>query len=320
MTNRLTTIIVTFITISINLIASGQAKKPTLMVIPSDYWCGEAGYILPENAEGKSTFIPDYEKALQNDLNLYNALTKIGELMSDRGFPLKDLASCIKNVSRSIQEDEMTFSKNSGASLAESPLEQLLNRAKADIIVELTWNVSRIGPKTAINYTLKGIDAYSAKQIAATQGIGKASYNTELPLLLEEAILENMDLFLAQLQAHFDDLLENGREVNVNVRIFDNGSGMDMDTEYDGNTLTDIIDDWMAQNTENHRYNLTDATSNTLRFEQVRIPLYRENGTPMDTRRFVSDLRKVLSKAPYNIDCKIVTRGLGRADLILEEK
>ncbi|MDE7126264.1 MAG: hypothetical protein K2O12_07320 [Muribaculaceae bacterium] len=41
---------------------------------------------------------------------------------------------------------------------------------------------------------------------------------------------------------------------------------------------------------------------------------------PMDTRRFGRSLARFLSKAPYNIPVKVVTRGLGRVDLILGEK
>ena len=76
----------------------------------------------------------------------------------------------------------------------------------------------------------------------------------------------------------------------------------------------------MAQNTVSHRYSLADATDNIMRFEQVRIPMYRENGMPMDTRRFVNGLRQYLGKSPYNLPAKIVTKGLGRADLIIGEK
>jgi hypothetical protein len=56
-----------------------------------------------------------------------------------------------------------------------------------------------------------------------------------------------------------------------------------------------------------------------MNFEQVRIPIVRENGRAMDTRHFVGELRKYL-KEKYDITSKIVTKGLGRADLILGEK
>jgi len=41
---------------------------------------------------------------------------------------------------------------------------------------------------------------------------------------------------------------------------------------------------------------------------------------PMDTRRFVTELRRYLSKEPFNITSKVLTKGLGRADLVLGEK
>lgn len=302
------------------LLMEGQAKKPTIMVVPADVWCSENGYMTNYDNQGDEVSVPDYEKAVQNDMDLVNAITKIGELMAERGLPLKDLASTVRSIRQSSAEDEMTVSRSSGSSLAESPLDKLLNRAKADILVELAWKINTVGPKQSVTYTLRGIDAYTNKQVAAAQGTGAPSFSAEIPVLIEEATLEKMDGFIAQLQAHFDDLLANGREVNVNIRVFDNGSGMSLEDEYDGYELIDIIDDWMAQNTVQHRYSLTDATENMMRFEQVRIPLYRENGMPMDTRRFVTELRRYLSKEPFNITSKVLTKGLGRADLVLGEK
>ena len=304
----------------IPLLMEGQAKKPTIMVVPADVWCSENGYMTTYDNQGDEVSVPDYEKAVQNDMDLVNAITKIGELMAERGLPLKDLASTVRSIRQSSAEDEMTVSRSSGSSLAESPLDKLLNRAKADILVELAWKINTVGPKQSVTYTLRGIDAYTNKQVAAAQGTGVPSFSAEIPVLIEEATLEKMDGFIAQLQAHFDDLLANGREVNVNIRVFDNGSGMSLEDEYDGYELIDIIDDWMAQNTVQHRYSLTDATENMMRFEQVRIPLYRENGMPMDTRRFVTELRRYLSKEPFNITSKVLTKGLGRADLVLGEK
>jgi len=297
-----------------------QAKKPTLMVVPADTWCSANGYMTTFDDQGKKNRIPDYEQAIQENMDLYNVITKIGELMAEQGFPLKDLSQTVKDIKQSAAEDEMTTSRTGGSTLAESPLDRLLNRARADILVEVAWQVNTTGPKRSITYTLRGLDAYTNKQVAAAQGTGEPSLSAELPVLLEEAVVEKMDGFQSQLQAHFNDLMENGREVNIDIRIFDNGSGLSFEEEYDGEELTDVIDNWMAENTVNHRYNLSDATDNILRFEQVRIPLYRSNGRAMDTRQFVSELRKFLSAPPYAITSKVLTKGLGRANLILGEK
>lgn len=302
------------------LLAMAQAKKPTIMVVPAQPWCEKHGYMVSADIQGDDIRVPDYEKAIQQDMELYNVITKIGELMSERGMPLKDLSSVVRNLRQNAAEDEMTTSRKSGATLAESPLDRVLARAKADILVEVMWNVNQTGPKKSVTYTLKGIDAYSLKQIAAATGTGNPSFSAEVPVLLEEAVVSKMDNFTSQLQDHFDDMLENGREIILTVRVFDNGSGLCFEDEYGGEELTDIIDNWMGQNTVNHRYSLSDATENALHFEQVRIPLYRENGTAADARWFSNQMRKFLQKAPYNITSKILTKGLGRADLVLGEK
>lgn len=302
------------------LLGFAQAKKPTIMVAPSEVWCFENGYSTTSEHQGRQVRTPDYERAYQENSDLLNVTTKIGELMAERGFPLKDMSSTIRDVNRSSIENEMTTSASSGASLAETPLERLMARARADIMVELTWKITTVGPKNSVTYSLRGLDAYTNKQIAAAQGTGPQSFSAEIPVLLEEAVLANMDNFMSQLQAHFDDLVENGREVTVNLSVFDNGTGISFESEYGGEELADVIDDWMADNTVSHRYSLSDAGETHMTFEQVRIPLYRENGMPMDTRHFGNSLRRYLSKAPYNIPVKVITKGLGRVDLILGEK
>lgn len=299
---------------------SAQAKKPTIMVVPSDAWCSANGYMVETENQGKVVRTPDYERALQENIDLVTTITKIGELMNERGFPLKDLSATIKTISRNTAEDEMLTSSTSGASMAETPYDRILNRAKADIIIELLWRVNTTGPKRSVTYQLMGVDAYSNKNVASAEGTGAQSFTAEIPVLIEEAVLEKMDGFTSQLQAHFDDMLENGREVVVNVRVFDNGSGLSLENEYDSEELADIIDSWMAQNTVKHRFSLSDQTETKMNFEQVRIPLYRPNGTAMDTRHFVNSLRKYLSGTPYGITSKVVTKGLGRADIILGEK
>lgn len=258
---------------------------PTLMVIPADSWCAANGFMKTEN--GKQ--VPDYEKAWQGSQDLFSVVAKIGELMSDRGFPLKDMSQSLKNIAQ----------------------------VRADILMEVGWKVNKTGPKQSVTYTLRGVDAYTQKQVAAGSGTGQPSFSAELPILIEEAVLERMDNFADQLQAHFDDLLKNGREISIAIRA---QNGTNFSQEYEGEELTDIINEWMAQNTVEHHYSLSNADDTTMDYEQVRIALYANNGTPLDARQFISGLRKMLNAAPYKITSKIETNGLGKATLILGTK
>lgn len=297
-----------------------QAKKPTLMVVPSDVWCTQNGYMTAYDNQGTTVMIPDYKKALQSDPNLLLVISKINTLMADRGFPLKNLESALKSIEQSMAEDAMTTSKTSGAELAETPLDRLKRTAQADIILQLTWSVNTQGPKKSVTYNLQGLDAYTDKQIAGAQGTGAPSMTADLPVLLEEAVLANMDNFTARLQTYFDDLFANGREVTVSIRVFDNGSGLDLESEYGDYELSEIIDKWMYDNTVEHRFSKSAASETRAMYEQVRIPLYKADGMPMDTEGFVRGLRSFLRKEPYKIDSKVMNRGLGNAVLVLGEK
>lgn len=299
--------------------AIGQAKKPTLMVVPSDAWCKEHGFEQTFDNQGLTEAIPDYKAAVSTDKQLNAVISKINILMADRGFPLKDLQQNVKSITSLSAEESLISSKTSGASIAESPLDRLRRTVKADIILEIDWTVNSLGPKNSITYNLRALDAYSNKQVAGVEGTGKESFSAEIPVLLEEAIQDHMDSFVERLQNHFDDLFTNGREVVLDIRVFDTGN-IDLETEYDGYLLGEVIDNWLADNCVNHRFNKSDATETMALYEQVRIPLYKTNGMTQDTYGFTRELARFLGAAPYNIPTKTVNRGLGRCLLIIGEK
>ena len=301
------------------LAAMGQAKKPTLMVVPSDAWCKEHGYVQNFDNQGTIEVIPDYKKALSTDKDLNGVITKIGALMADRGFPLKDMQQNLKSIANLSAEDRLITSKTSGSAITESPLDRLRRTAKADIILEVDWTVNTVGPNRSVTYILRALDAYSNKQVAATDGTGDGSFSAEIPVLLAEAVNDHMSVFAGRLQEHFDDMMANGREVVLDMRVFDS-SAVDFEKEFDGYELNEIIDNWLADNCVNHRFSKSDATETMILYEQVRIPLYKANGMPQDTYGFARELARFLGAAPYRITVKTINRGLGRCLLILGEK
>lgn len=298
----------------------GQAKKPTIMVVPSDNWCIKNNYVQQFDNQGRTMTLPDYRAALQNDSDLLLAISKINEMMAERGFPLKNLESCLKTLMNQSAEDAMLTSK-SGSEVAESPIDELKKVAKADIWMQLTYTINQTGPKKSLTFNLQGLDAYTDKQIAGASGTGSPTFSTELSILLEEAVLMHIDSFNAQLQSHFDDIFANGREIVVRIKVWDD-AGYDLEEEFDGDELGLIIEDWMADNTVNGRFNTTDATENMMLFEQVRIPLEMEDDgrvRQVDARRWVGLLRKYL-KDEYEIESKLMMQGLGQAQLVIGGK
>ena len=298
----------------------GQAKKPTIMVVPSDNWCIQNNFTQEFDNQGKTVVLPDYQAALQNSSDLLLVISKINEMMTERGFPLKNLESCLKSLTNQSAEDAMLTSKT-GSSVAESPIDQLKKVAKADIWMQLTYTVKQSGPKKYLEFILQGLDAYTDKQIAGASGSGSPSFSVEPGILLEEAVLMHIDPFNAQLQSHFEDIFENGREVVVRIKVWDD-AGYDLEEEFGDKELGEIIEDWMSDNTVNGRFSTTDATENMMLFEQVRIPLQMEEDgkiRQVDTRRWAGLLRKYL-KNEFDIESKLMTQGLGQAQLVIGSK
>lgn len=295
------------------LASYAQPKRPTIMVVPSDVWCYQHGYVT-ENDE------PNYKAAFQSDVNLLNVIARINILMADRGFPLKNMESEMKKIEQRRVESKTLKSSFTGASVAESQLDELRRRAKADIIMQLTWSVNTTGPKRSVTYTIQGIDAYTNEQIAGAQGTGNPSFAAEIPVLLEEAVSLHMDNFADQLQTYFEDLETNGRKISLGIQVFDNGSGINLETEYDGKELAEIIDEWLYGQTVNHVFNKSDGSENYADYEQVRIPLYKKNGMTQDADGFIRELRRYLAAPPYELPAKVLPRGLGYAVLVIGEK
>ena len=302
------------------LVASAQIKKPELMVIPSDVWCISNGYYTEVENMGTTVKVPNYKQALQENVGLKLAIAKLNDLMAERQFPLKSLEQEIKNLEQRRMEDNLTTSK-AGNDLAESPLDEVARTAKCDIILELTWDVKDFGPKHSLSYILEGRDAYTSKSIGAASGTGAPSFTADVDVLLEEAIVANMDNFINRLLDHFTEMQTIGREITLDIKVFaNNAADIDLETEFGDDELLDVINNWLQLNTVQGRFTMPYASENVANFTQVRIPVYDERGRAVDANGFAKGLAKMLKKEPYNIPSKVLVKGLGRAVIILGEK
>lgn len=292
-------------------------KKPTIMILPSDHWCDMRYFMTTYDNQGTKVKTPDYQKAFIEDTEIGPVISKIGQVLTDMGYSLKDAEQELKSINTKTAEDNVTMSKTSGASLVESPLDMLKRRIKCDILIQISWNLSRSAGGRSTTFTLEAFDSYTNKRIATSTG----SLEGQGPVadLLFAAVKKNVKPFDKQMDNWFADQKKNGREINLTVRCWDNWEN-DLETEYEGEELTDCIQSWLRSNCVNGTFNLSDGTESFAQFEQVRIPLEDEKGKTMDARAFATLLRKHLAKPPYNITAKVMQRGLGEAILVLGEK
>ena len=95
-----------------------QAKKPTIMVLPSDNWCEQRFFMTEFDNQGTKQKVPNYKQAFQEDTEIGQVISKIGSLMIDRGFPLKDAEQELKAIE--ARAAFMIISKSGGARMMEA--------------------------------------------------------------------------------------------------------------------------------------------------------------------------------------------------------
>ena len=235
-----------------SLFAFSQAgKKPTIMILPSDNWCAQRYFMTRYDNQGTIVEVPNYQQAFLDDTELGVVISKVGEILTNYGYSLKDAEQEIKNLSIKTAENNVTSSKTSGALLSESPLDELKRRIKSDILIQLWWKVNKEKRGHSVSFTLEAFDSYTNKRIATSTGTGKSS-NSNIPSILEASIKNNIKNFDKQILHWYNQQLMNGREINLTIRCWDNWEN-DLETIYNDEELADCIQNWLYDNTQNRR-------------------------------------------------------------------
>ena len=304
----------------IRKLAEDDGTLPTIMVVPSDRWCIANGYY----QEHGTRQVPDYEKALAASSDLNIALSTVNEMFAARGYRPKNLEASLKSLRNRDAERQMHLS-SSGAEQATSPLDELRRVAHADIWVYMDWTLNSVlgGSQVSLTFRLEGLDAYTDKHVAGANGTGSSVYTAQaqLPIMLEEAIVGHIEVFSKQMIDYFEELKAKGREVTIYVSLWDKFED-NLLTEYGGDELIEIIENWFADNTVNGKFNQSVSSPTSATFEGVRIPLHEErNGRQrdIDARTWLRGLKRFLADK-YHIDSVVDAKGLGGAEIIIGEK
>jgi hypothetical protein len=240
--------------------------------------------------------------------------------MIEKGFPLKDAENEMKNLERQSAIDQATSNGAGNNELNVSMLDRILSVSKSDVLIQIWWQINKnpVGNKEA-KFTLEAIDSYSNKRIAASTGVKEFSPLQSTPELLALSIQNNIELFSNQLQDHFNNLFENGREVKLQIKVFKDW-GKNLDTDFQNKALNEIIEEWLQTNTVKSKYNVATSTENLMNLEEVKIPVLDSKNRGVDARSFIRNLQNFLKEAPYSIPSKIISTGVGEATLILGDK
>ena len=262
--------------------AFGQAKKPRLVVIPSDALLLQMGLLGATDDMGEMNYVQNYKQAFL-DTDLKACISKISELFNDRGFPL----TMLENELRRAQGKNLVI--------------------PVDIRLELNYKINKQGPRDILYFELSALDAYSSKQVGASSGQSKPAIGETKVNLLQEAVLDKIEKFAGDLDNYFETLAAVGHESRLTI-------------ESDAVDLNDVIDDvedWLSTNCVNGAFSTDNVDDNIIQVSQAMMPLYGANGRALDARNFYRPLRDVLVGKGLNVKQKAsaMTSGSGGGTL-----
>lgn len=302
-----------FIIVLLAVVCANAQVRPSIMIVPSDQWCELRNFMKSYSDNGTTYYVPDYEEAFRQDMELSPMINTLKGMFLD--YCYKDVMSCeqaIKNLNRSESADAITYSKTNGAQFRETELDIIKRQLKSDIILYVNWIPNGIGGSQTLS--MEAVDAYTGMSIAA---VTCTNVSMNLSKLSHE-IKQNFTSLDNQLVSYYELLESEGRSISLTIRCWDSWD-KDLEYEFNGEELLDIIRTWCYKNTINGSFRMDDATENFAVFGSVQIPLIDESGMQMDARSFANMLRKYLRKN-YEIPSKLMQNGLGSATLVLGEK
>lgn len=288
------------ILITFKSLVHSQLAKPSTMIIPSKLWMTEKGYIQKIDNQGSEELILDYQKALSQDKELSLVLNKLSAEFCKRGFECMNFQTSYDNYQKELAVDHF----------AQFP--------EADLRVEINWNIQSQGPKKRVsNFNLSVYDSYTNKMIGMFDDSGEWTLSSSVSTtdMLHDALNSKMDELNRSIYGHLDNVYKNGQSISLNIYSKASFEG-DLESTYNGVSLSTIIIDWIAKNSVNGSYLLQNETQNRMVFSEIKRPALDENQKPISNYMWLNKLASEL-KEKYNIPCKVESTSKYKSSLVI---
>jgi hypothetical protein len=248
----------------------------------------------------------DMRTVLEKDFNKRQAVAKVKNGFDKRGFTTKDFVATLKQAI-----DDKQF-----AGMVQSDVKSaIVSLSGADIYVEVDINLVQSNQGNSARVLLSAYDAATASAYSSVTCDSRQRYTTDNGMLIDVALqtptnnvrrdessgissaMPCLDEFLDILQAKFTDIVNNGRPIKVDITI-DAASARNFDSKIksaNDKQLSDLIDDWMADNAYKNNFHSQGQTTSHLFYDEVRIPVQDANGRNYRLDLFARKLTDFLS-------------------------
>ena len=274
----------------LTIISFGQVEEPvekllvhpTIMVIP----------FAKENGQLRTVYEQDH------NLHLRVAVTKVKEAFEHHYIPTVDFRAKLKQLSN---DKSMQIGNQS------SIKQQVIELSGSDIYVEVESSIIQDESGNSSTVTVTAYDAFSGQVLATDVGTTTRFYTYNFERLTEKAVNGFIKTFMYNIQDKFNQIVEQGRTVVVNIG-FDENAELDMDTEMEnGELFSDVLEKWFEENAYNNYFHIQGVTATKMILDEVRIPVVNpKNGRSYRVTQFAAKLRSFLRKQNLEVTRDVV--------------
>ncbi len=242
-----------------------EIALPTIIVVP---------YTVP----GES-----YDSVLQSDFDRRIAVSKLQSEFEKLN---------IKTIDVTAKIAAMKLRSEYEAGNADSNDKQLLMSSGADVYVtvEMVKDIRVSGSRVSL--ILKAYETASGVILGSTDGFTRTYNTTKIDMLCSYAVQDNAPKLLEQVKKNIISQATKGRDVVLQVSIGGNSLSSMSDEVSNGDTVADIIRQWVRVNAE--KSHLQGVVAESMIYDSVTMPLKDKDGIALDAAQYAYMLRSHL--------------------------
>lgn len=239
----------------------------------------------------------DIRKTIEGDPNIRVVMSKIREAFDKRGFTTVDFEAKLK-----AQSANNALSQNAQTDLKA----MVIHGSGADIFVEAEYVPTFSTSGNSVKIIMKAVDVSTGSALASKDTYFGPKYTEDIGLLAGIAMERVADEFLSTIQMKFNDIVQNGRSINIDFKI-GGASSLTMNTDVgsDALPLSDVLEMWMGEHAYKNNYHIQGTTDLEMIFDDVRIPLKDQNGNNYNINKFGLEILKFVRTLGLQIDRQI---------------
>lgn len=253
------------------------AVNPTIIVVP---------YVKGDGDDGFATM----KAIMDSSPAASGAVDAVMSLFSSNGFKTRDLRTALKNIKTGDALDDGEVQEDSRTNVA--------RMLPADIVVSVDVNISGNDKANGCNLTLRAVENQT-ENVLTNVNFSSGMYMTKDSALLVNYAVKNIKKdFMNGIRKAFDDIVENGRSMNIELKLGNTVTDWDFSLEspQTGDDFMEAFEEWLADNSYKGVY---DMGTNTDKFigATINIPIWDNNrNRGYSTSNFSRDLKKFLKK------------------------